>query len=725
MARFALIASILGFAFWIMEPALCRTQEATSSDQDQVQQEGVQVEARGPVHEAFAEPPIRGPRATPIVPKEPPAPIEELPPDQKPEGDNVVWIPGYWAWDADRNDFLWVSGTYRAVPPGRSWVPGRWNQVEGGWQWVAGYWAEETTQDQAAQDQTAQSGNEVDYLPPPPDPVAESQPPAPSQTDVYVPGTWVYRDTRYMWRPGFYVPYRAGWVWIPAHYIWTPAGYVFVEGYWDYALGDRGLLFAPVYLRAGLYGRPGWSYQPSYTVPVPFLMGCLFVRADTCHYFFGDYFEANYQRAGYVSWIDFRVGQRYYDPLFEYYRFAHRDNPGWYRDLREVYIGRQEGRLARPPRNLLQQTTLIRDNRITTINNISVNNITNINSITNVAPLASLRQMQSARIVKLQPLSRTQIQAERQSARDYRNVIAARAKVEQQVVSRGSPLRAGAQAAPVRVSLPVPAALRRPSRAVQAPPRPTGLGRMEAGHAQEPGRPVAPGRVEQPRVQPEHGRPVTPAPNQPPSEMRREIQPPATERRPTVPAERPSTRPSVPPVERPPAATERRTEPAPVERRPATQPPAFERRGEPPPAERRPAAPPPSTERPAERPQIERRPPTPLPAERQVPTPPAAERRPPAPPAAERQLPTPPPVERRPPTSPPAERRPPTPPAAERQPPTPPPAERRPPTPPPAERRPPLPPPAAERRAAPPPERRPPPAEKKPPEKPKDKPPER
>jgi hypothetical protein len=622
-ARLALVAAVLGFAVWIMAPTGSRTQETASGDQ-----EGVQVEARGPVHEAFAEPTIRGPRATPIVPKEPPAPIDELPPDQKPEGDNVVWIPGYWAWDADRNDFLWVSGIYRAVPPGRSWVPGRWNQAGGGWQWVPGYWAEEATQNQPEQAGTGQAGteqggSEVEYLPPPPDPVAESAPPAPTATDVYVPGTWVYRDVRYRWRPGFYVSYRQGWVWIPAHYVWTPAGYVFVEGYWDFALSDRGLLFAPVYLSSRLYSQPGWSYQPSYTVPVPFLMGCLFVRADTCHYFFGDYFEAAYQRAGYVSWIDFRVGQRFYDPLFEYYRFAHRDNPAWYHDLRAVYIGRQEGRIARPPRNLLQQTTLVRDNRITTINNITVNNITNINSITNVAPLASLSQVQAARIVKLQTLSRNQLQAERQAVHAYQNVVTARAKIEQQVISRGSPLRTGAQAAPVRMNLPVPAAIRRTSMAVKAPPRPAALGRAQpSGRATQP--------PEERNIQPaERGRPVTPT--QPSPEMRREPQPPATtERRPeTPPTERRpptqvlrETRPGVPPTERPPAATERRIEPPPVERRPPTQPPAAERRIEPPPAERRPPTPPPA----------ERRPPTPPPAaERRAPEPKPPERRPPPP----------------------------------------------------------------------------------------------
>src|SRR5262249_39633132 len=93
------------------------------------QQEGVEVLARGPVHEAFAEPSIRGPRPTPVVPKKPPEAIEELPPDQKPEGNNVQWIPGYWAWDDDRNDFLWVSGIWRDIPPGQQWVPGHWESA--------------------------------------------------------------------------------------------------------------------------------------------------------------------------------------------------------------------------------------------------------------------------------------------------------------------------------------------------------------------------------------------------------------------------------------------------------------------------------------------------------------------------------------------------------------------------------------------------------------------
>ena len=71
---------------------------------------GVQVLTRGPVHEAFAETVTYDPEPGVTAPKAPPAAIEEVPPEQKPAGDNVAWIPGYWGWDDERSDFLWVSG---------------------------------------------------------------------------------------------------------------------------------------------------------------------------------------------------------------------------------------------------------------------------------------------------------------------------------------------------------------------------------------------------------------------------------------------------------------------------------------------------------------------------------------------------------------------------------------------------------------------------------------
>ena len=92
-------------------------------------EQGVQVLTRGPVHEAFAETVTYDPEPGVIVPKAPPAAIEEVPPEQRLEGANVAWIPGYWAWDDERKDFLWVSGIWRDLPPGRQWVPGYWGQV--------------------------------------------------------------------------------------------------------------------------------------------------------------------------------------------------------------------------------------------------------------------------------------------------------------------------------------------------------------------------------------------------------------------------------------------------------------------------------------------------------------------------------------------------------------------------------------------------------------------
>src|SRR5262245_4419238 len=130
VARFAKLAGICGVV------ALCvaygsdsqsQTPVITDSSQPAAAEvpgvpKGVDVQARGPVHEAFATPNAE-PKATPPIAKKPPAPIEEMPPEDKPEG-NVEWIGGYWAYDDDRQDFLWVSGCWRTKPEGKDWVPG-------------------------------------------------------------------------------------------------------------------------------------------------------------------------------------------------------------------------------------------------------------------------------------------------------------------------------------------------------------------------------------------------------------------------------------------------------------------------------------------------------------------------------------------------------------------------------------------------------------------------
>lgn len=332
-------------------------------------QAGVQPQARGPVHEAFAGPTADRPQPGPVVPKQPPELIEELPPAEKPEGDDVQWISGYWSWDEERADFLWVSGIWRAIPPDRQWVAGHWTQVQGGWQWAPGFWG-------------AADGGDVQVVPAPPDPQPETPPDlpqdsgpaaaapgaapaaAPAATTVsnstFVPGNYVYQANQFVWQPGYYVTNRPGFVWVPARYVWTPCGYVFVDGYWDYDLQHRGLLFAPVFIDPQYLAQAGWVYTPTYVVNDVCLLDALFVRPDCGCYFFGDYFDPGYAQLGFVSWMDYRYHRHGYDPLFGYYRWLHRGDRTWERGMRGLYAARARG-LARPPRTLAQQQTLAKN----------------------------------------------------------------------------------------------------------------------------------------------------------------------------------------------------------------------------------------------------------------------------------------------------------------------------------------------------------------------------
>src|SRR5262249_18833730 len=127
--------------FFVVLFGLCGLFPASTYGQPDAGEEGIIAQGRGPVHEGYAQPYSAQPQPGPVIPREPPQPVPEEPPDQRPEGEGVQWIPGYWAWDADRQDFLWVSGFWRMPPPERRWVPGHWTQADEGWRWVPGWWA--------------------------------------------------------------------------------------------------------------------------------------------------------------------------------------------------------------------------------------------------------------------------------------------------------------------------------------------------------------------------------------------------------------------------------------------------------------------------------------------------------------------------------------------------------------------------------------------------------
>ncbi|RIK77434.1 MAG: hypothetical protein DCC68_17390 [Planctomycetota bacterium] len=290
---------------------------------------------RGPVHEAFAEPVDLNATAGVTISKEPPETIEEIPPAEKPEG--AVWIPGYWSWDDEREDFIWVSGVWRVPPSGQRWVAGYWTQADDGFRWVGGFW-------------TAADATEISYLPEPP-PTQEAGPTSdpPSAEHFWVPGCWIYQDYRYAWRPGYWARSHEDWVWIPHRYVWTPRGAIFTAGFWDYfPLVRRGFLFSPVYFHRPIYRDRGFYYTPSVAINLGGLHLHLFARPRYHHYFFGDYYHSRYDRLGFYPWYAYRSWGGY-DPLFQFYwtRYG-RHGRDWEDRIRDRYRYFRENEDARP-----------------------------------------------------------------------------------------------------------------------------------------------------------------------------------------------------------------------------------------------------------------------------------------------------------------------------------------------------------------------------------------
>jgi hypothetical protein len=266
---------------------------------------------RGPVHEAFAEQYNQDPIAGVTIDRAPPPPVNEIPPEIRPEGDNVQWLSGYWFWDDDRSDFLWISGTWRVIPPGQRWLPGYWAESDGQHQWVSGSWV--STQQEA-----------IEYIAQSPPESLDNGPAgiAPSDNHFWIPGCWTWTQNDYAWRPGYWSAGYSNWVWVPQRYLWTPRGYVFCNGYWDYPIARRGTLFAPFYFNQPVYARSNFFYSPRVSILASLLQSHFWVRPRYHHYYFGDFYAANYRSVGIIPWHSYHRGvgfqsRRYsFDPLF-------------------------------------------------------------------------------------------------------------------------------------------------------------------------------------------------------------------------------------------------------------------------------------------------------------------------------------------------------------------------------------------------------------------------
>jgi hypothetical protein len=412
-------------------------------------EQGVQVLTRGPVHEAFAETVTFDPEPGIVAPKAPPAAIEEVPPEQRLEGTNVAWIPGYWGWDDERKDFLWVSGIWRDLPPGRQWVPGYWGKSAQGSQWTSGYWA------------NAQA-SEVEYLPEPPATVENGPNIAASSPDqTWLPGCWVWQNGRYAWRPGFWANAQPNWDWVPAHYVWAPRGYVYVDGYWDYSIDRRGVLFAPVYFDAGVYGRQGFSYSPTAVIDVGVLASHLFLRPQYQHYYFGDYYAANYQAAGFYPSYSYNSGRFGYDPIYAYDRWQHRQDRGWEQRQQADFQMLRNNENLRPPRTWAAQAAM--GARAVQAGG---------RSPVVAAPLDEFRRSQNSPL-RFQPVDQVERQRLAQQAQDVQRFRQQRQTLETNAVGARAETRTK-EFAPTKVRLPGSPIVAKPGANLgkdQAPPK--------------------------------------------------------------------------------------------------------------------------------------------------------------------------------------------------------------------------------------------------------------
>lgn len=307
---------------------------------------GAEVLTAGPVHEAFAKPVAMEAEEPILAPQQPPGNVQEVPPAERPAGAGIVWVPGYWAWDAQRNDFVWVSGCWRNAPPNTFWTPGHWLQAGNGWEWIAGFWKPISAQPQ----------QEVEYLPAPPaafDVGAPGSPPQPDQ--VWVPGCWYWQQGHYVRRNGYWIAQQVGWVWVPTHFAWTPRGYIFVQGHWDHDMDNRGVLFCPTFFPREIRLRAGFVFSPGACVDLGMLRMNLFVYPRYRHYFFGDYYDDSYARIGILPWFKCETVHTWYDPIFVYDRWHfQKTDPHWAANLERGFDRRHSNRDLRPARTFTQ-----------------------------------------------------------------------------------------------------------------------------------------------------------------------------------------------------------------------------------------------------------------------------------------------------------------------------------------------------------------------------------
>lgn len=214
-----------------------------------------------PIHEAFISR-NRGLTPLEVIGRQPPAPIAETPPPQ--QNAQTIWIPGYWYWLRDKQDFVWICGVWRLPPSERVWSSGYWKNVQGGWTWITGAWMTDPAKTPWLYSKE-----------PPPSPQNENVGNPPSKDYYWFSGYWEFVPStgKFQWLSGSWQKFNSGLILEPAHWIWRPEGYLFVSTYWDWSIETRGqaydctshaILTAPMIAQQLIYCYPDYLYVCSY-----------------------------------------------------------------------------------------------------------------------------------------------------------------------------------------------------------------------------------------------------------------------------------------------------------------------------------------------------------------------------------------------------------------------------------------------------------------------------
>jgi hypothetical protein len=80
--------------------------------------------------------------------------------------------------------------------------------------------------------ETAPPARSIVVSGPPPAPIAEDRPPAPSASTAWVPGYWHWTGVQYAWIPGHWENPPPGAVWAGPHYMTHGNTYFYEPGGW-------------------------------------------------------------------------------------------------------------------------------------------------------------------------------------------------------------------------------------------------------------------------------------------------------------------------------------------------------------------------------------------------------------------------------------------------------------------------------------------------------------